>query len=249
MFFTSSSPIIIDGMVVTQLGGAGNGAVIAYDLATGNEKWKYGEEGPEYASPVVLTVEGSKQIVTLTEKSIVGIAVADGTLLWKQPFLPAQRAYNAITPIVQGQTVIYMGVGRGGKAVKIEKQADSFVPREVWNNPDLGPNYNTPVLIEGFLYGLTDNGHLFCMNAENGHTVWTDTATHGKGFGAIVSVGSAILALPSTSELIVYQSDSQKYTEIKRYTVADTPTYAHPVVAGNRIYVKDEESVAMWSIE
>ena len=96
-FFTAMSPIIVDGKVIAHLGGKGNGAMIAYDLASGDEKWRWNGEGPEYASPALLTVEGTKQIVTLAEKSIVAVSVADGKLLWKLPFVPARRAYNAVT--------------------------------------------------------------------------------------------------------------------------------------------------------
>jgi len=104
-------------------------------------KWQWTEEGPEYASPSLLTVEGTKQIVTLTEKSIVGIGVADGKLLWQLPFLPERRAYNAATPIIDGETVIYTGAGRGTKAVKIEKQTDGFAAKEIWSNAEVAPQY------------------------------------------------------------------------------------------------------------
>lgn len=80
------------------LGGKDNGAIIAYDLNTGDPKWQWTQEGPEYASPSLLTTEGTKQIVTLTEKSIVGIGIADGKILWQLPFVPERRAYNAATP-------------------------------------------------------------------------------------------------------------------------------------------------------
>ncbi|MBL7133838.1 MAG: PQQ-like beta-propeller repeat protein [Phycisphaerae bacterium] len=248
-FFTSCSPIIVGGAAVAQLGKAGNGAIIAFDLATGSEKWKWAEEGAEYASPAVLTVDGTEQIVTLTEKSIVGVGAADGKLLWKLPFAPGRRAYNAATPIVEGQTVIYTGAGRGAKAVKIEKQGDGFVAKELWSNPDLAPQYNTPVLKNGLLFGFSGGGNLYCINAKDGSTAWTDTAQHGRGFAAIVSAGSAMLALPSTSELIVYKPDGKAYAEIAKYKVAETPIYAHPVISGKRIFVKDQDSVAMWTIE
>ena len=88
-FFTSMSPIIVDGMAIVHVGGQGNGAIIAFDLANGEEKWRWAAEGPEYASPALMTVDGTKQIVTLAEKSIVGIATADGKLLWQLPFATA----------------------------------------------------------------------------------------------------------------------------------------------------------------
>jgi len=248
-FFTAMSPIIVDGMAIAHLGSQGNGAIMAYDLDTGNEKWKWAVEGPEYASPVLLTVGGTKQIVTLTEKNIVGVGADDGKLLWQLPFAPQGRAYNAATPIVEGQMVIYTGAGRGTKAVKIEKQTDGFTAKELWSNPDLAPQFNTPVLKGGLLFGLSNRGNLFCINAKTGQSAWTDTAQHGRGFAAMVSAGSCLLALPNTSELIVFKPEGKQYSEIARYKVSDTPTYAHPIISGNRVYVKDQESVAMWIVE
>ena len=120
---------------------------------------------------MVLTVDGTKQVVALTEKSIVGVGLSDGKLLWKLPFVPQRRAYNAATPMVDGETVIYTGAGRGTKAVKIEKQGDGFAPKELWSNPDLAPQYNTPVLVDGLLYGLSNRGNLFCIDAKTGKTM------------------------------------------------------------------------------
>jgi outer membrane protein assembly factor BamB len=245
-FFTAMSPIIVDGMAIAQLGGQGNGAIIAYDLASGDEKWRWAKEGPEYASPVLLTVAGTKQIVTLTEKSIVGLGVADGRLLWQLPFVPQRMAYNAATPIVDGQTVIYTGKARGTKAVKIEKQGDGFVTTELWSNPEVAPQFNTPVLKDGLLFGLSDRGNLFCINAQTGQTAWMDTTQRDRGgFAAIVDVGSCLLALPSNSELIAFEPSDKGYSQLAQIKISDTPTYAHPVIAGNRIFVKDQETVTM----
>jgi outer membrane protein assembly factor BamB len=249
-FFTAMSPIIIDGMVIAHLGGQGNGAIIACNLATGSEKWRWAEEGPEYASPALLTVDGTKQIVTLTEKSIVSIGVADGKLLWKLPFVPERRAYNAATPIIDGQTVIYTGAGRGTKAVKIEKQADGYSAKELWSNTEVAPQFNTPVLKDGLLFGLSNRGNFFCINSQTGETAWIDPAQSDRGgFTSIVDVGSVILALPSNSELIVVKPSDKEFMELARIKVSDTPIYAHPVIAGNRIFVKDEETLTMWTID
>jgi outer membrane protein assembly factor BamB len=249
-FFTGMSPMIVDGMAIAHLGGQGNGAIIAFDLTSGDEKWRWAGEAPEYASPALLTVDGTRQIVTLSEKSIVSVAVADGKLLWQLPFAPQGRAYNAATPIVDGQTVIYTGAGRGIKAVKVQKQGDTFVANELWSNPDVAPQFNTPVLKDGFLFGLSNTGNLFCVNAQTGQTAWTDTTSRDRqGFSAIVSAGSCLMALPSSAEMIVYKPDGKQYEEIAKIKVSDTPTYAHPVLAGNRIFIKDQETVAMLTVQ
>jgi outer membrane protein assembly factor BamB len=248
-FFTSMSPIIVDGMAIVHVGGQGNGGIIAFDLTTGDEKWRWAAEGPEYASPALMTVDGVKQIVTLAEKSIVGIATADGKLLWQLPFAPANRAYNAATPIIDGQTVIYMGAGRGIKAVKIEKKGDAFATAELWSNADVAPQFNTPVLRDGFLFGLSDKGNLFCVDSRTGKTAWVDqTARDRGGFAAVVGAGSCLMALPSSSELTVFKLNDKQYEELAKIKVSDTPIYAHPVIAGNRIIIKDQETVAMLTI-
>jgi len=249
-FFTGMSPIIVDGKVIAHLGGQGNGALIAYELSNGEEKWRWGEEGPEYASPALLDVGGTKQVVTLAEKSIVGVDVSDGKLLWRLPFAPQRRAYNAATPIIDGTTVIYTGACRGTKAVKIEKQADGFTAQELWSSPEPAPQFNTPVLKDGLLFGLSDRGNLYCINAQNGQTAWVDSTRRDRGgFAAIVDVGSVIFALPSSSELIIIKPSDSELTTLATFKVSDTPIYAHPVIAGHRIFIKDEGTVTLWRLD
>ncbi len=245
-FFTSMSPIIVDGMAFVQLGGQ-EGTTVAFDLATGEPKWKWAGDGPGYSSPVVLTVDGTKQIVTLTDKSAVGLGAADGKLLWQVPFAPKGMTYNAATPIVDGQTVIITGSGRGTKALKIEKQGDGFAAKELWSNPQLAPQFNSPVLKDGLLFGLSEKGMLYCIDAKTGKTAWTGT-TKLSNFGAIVDAGPVLLALPEKSGLIAFKPDAKQYEELARITVSSTPVYATPVVAGNRIIVKDAGAVTMWTL-
>ena len=248
-FHTAMSPIVVDPLAIVHLGKESQGAIVAYDLATGDPKWKWAGEGPAYASPVLLSIGSTAMIVTQTAKSMVGIDAADGKLLWQTPFAAQGMAYNAATPIVDAQTVIYSGQGRGTKAVKIEKQGDGFAGRMLWSNPDNSVAFNSPVLKNGLLFGLSQRGRFFCINARTGQTAWVEP-TGGRGdFGAIVDAGSVLLGLTGTSQLNVFQPNDKAYEELARFKVADTQTYAHPVVAGNRLFVKDQNSVTLWTIE
>jgi outer membrane protein assembly factor BamB len=247
-FFTASSPIVTGGLCIAQLGGESNGGIVAYDLATGDQKWKWTGDGTAYASPSLLTVEGTKMLVTLTAKKIVGLGVADGKLLWEAPFPVQGMSYNAATPIVEGQTVIYAGAGRGTKAVKIEKTADGFAAKELWSNPDNAVQFNSPVLKGGQIYGLSQKSVIFCLDAKDGKTLWT-TELGGRGFGSIVDAGSVLLALTPKGELAVFEPSDKEYKKLATYKVADTETYAYPVAAGKGLFVKEKDSLTLWNIE
>jgi len=248
-FFTAMSPIIVDGMCIAHLGGEGEGAAIAFDLTTGAQKWKWTGDSPAYASPVLMTVEGAKQLVVQGEKNLAGLAVSDGKLLWQVP-TPPQRKYffNSATPIVDGSTVIFTGQGAGTKALAIKKRDGGFAAKELWNNEKLGTGYNTPVLRDGFLFGLSDRGSFFCLDARTGKTAWTDSSKRDR-FGSIVDAGAVLLALPADSKLIAFKPSAKSYEQLAAIKVADSPTYAHPVVAGNRVFVKDRDALTMFTVE
>jgi outer membrane protein assembly factor BamB len=273
-FHVASSPIIVDGMVIVQLGKESDGGIVAYNLATGDQKWKWLEEGPGYASPVLVSVAGTKMIVTQTSKSVVAISVADGKALWRAPFAPQGMAYNAATPIVEGETVIYCGQGRGTTAVKLEKQGDGVGAKELWKNPDNSVQFNTPVLRNGFRYGLSARNDFFCINTQDGKTAWTAPFSapaagaegqgqsqgpggmrggrgmgRSAGYGSIVDGGSVLLALTPAGQLVAYEANEKSYTELARIKVADNQTYAYPIVSGKRLFVKDQDSVTLWTID
>ena len=166
-FFTATSPIVVDGMCIAQLGKKDTGVVAAFDLKTGDVKWKWGPgDCPSFSSPALMTVDGVKQIVALTEQRYVGISTADGKLLWEIPFESKGRAFNAPSPIIDGQTLIYTGATRGTKAVKIEKQDDGFAVKELWSSP-IATTFNTPVLKDGLLYGLSELRQLVLPERQN----------------------------------------------------------------------------------
>ncbi len=233
MFFTASSPIIVEGKCIACIGGGrgGAGGIVAFDLTTGEEKWRWTGEGPAYGSPVLMTVDGTNQLVTLMANSLVGVNVADGKLLWKTAY---KSRYNSETPIVDGQTVICSGT-TGTLAFKIAKEGDTFTPTQIWKKSEAASMYNTPVFKDGLLYGLAAGGggqgptKIFCMDAQTGALLWTDGTSRGE-CGEIFDAGSVLLALTSDSQLLVFKPSKTKFEEVAKYKVADSPTWAPPIL-------------------
>jgi outer membrane protein assembly factor BamB len=255
-FHPSSSPIVADGLCIAELGGGEGkkGGIVAYELATGNEKWKWTNEGPAYSSPMLMTIDGTKAIVTEMSKSVVAIGATDGKELWQVPFTAPRGSYNASTPMVDGQLVIYSGIGngRGTKAVKLEKKGDKLESKDQWTNPKTAVQFNTPVLRDGFLYGVSNKDELFCIDVKTGETLWTATPfppAKRSGYGSVVDLGPVLMGLTQTGKLVVFEPNGKEFKEVANYEVAKSDTYAYPVVSGNRIYIKDKDAVTVWTIE
>ncbi len=246
-FFTGASPLIADGMCIIHTGKKDDGQVLAYDLNTGNEKWKWSGEGPSYSSPSVMTIDGKKVVIVITEKNIMALGLTDGKLLWQIATPVQQRYYNCVSPYIDGQTIYLTGQGTGTKAIKVEKSGNDYITKELWSNAEVGAKWNTPILKDGFLYGFTDQKRIYCLNAATGQTAWIDNAVNSD-FSTIVDCGSVIIALTSTGNLLVLKPDSKACTEVVKYKVSDTSIYGYPVISGNSIYIKDAENLMMFKL-
>jgi outer membrane protein assembly factor BamB len=248
MFYTSTSPIIADGKCIVHLDN-----LIAYDLADGTEKWTWVGGQTPYGSPVLMTVDGVKQVVTPTQGAVAGVGLADGKLLWKFDFGGKQYFSTYGTPIVDGSTVIYaapFGKGPGGATVayQIEKKGDVFQATPIWESKVAPHQYNTPVLKDGLLFGLSAGKTFYCMDAKTGKELWKDSTPRGET-GGILNAGSVLLALSEKSGLVAFEPSAKGYSEVAQYKVASTPGYSYPAVAGNRVYVKGAQDLSLWTIE
>ena len=185
-FATSSSPIVVDGIVIAQLGRERGGSILGLDLATGDQKWKWTEDGPAYGSPVLVSIDGMKAILAPTDKNMVALAASDGKVLWK--IMYTQGRYNAASPIVDGDKLVYAGPTKGITAEKLAKDGDELKSENVWSNGDNSLMFNTPVLKDGLLFGISNLNSLFCVDASDGKTVWNCAAgesSHGRRSPAV----------------------------------------------------------------
>ncbi len=247
-FYTSTSPLIADGKVVVYLG-----ALTALDLATGEQKWRWAGGSTPYGSPVLMTVGGVKQVVTPSGNSVVGVGLDDGKLLWQFKFKGSGYASTYDTPILDGDTVIYVAPGgRRGVgstlAFKVQKTSDGFTATEVWQTKQLAYMYNTPVLRDGLLFGLSMDKKFFCADAKTGKELWKDATARGEA-GGVLSAGPVMVALTGDSHLTVFRPSAKGYEEVARYRVSATSGLPYPILAGNRVYVKGRDSLTLWTLD
>jgi outer membrane protein assembly factor BamB len=246
IYGVAQSPVFDRGDLIVHVGGRGRGALTAFDAATGAVRWTWKGDGPGYASPVVADIGGTRQVVTFTETLLVGVSKANGELLWKVPF-KTPWDQNAVTPVVTADTVVYGGLDHPVRAIRVVRRGSAWATEPLWENADVGSYMSTPVVDGGRLYGFSNRkrGQLFCLDAASGMTVWLSDGRQGDN-AALVAGGGAVFALTTDAELFVVPQTAGTFAPLRRYRVAESPTWAHPVVTSGGVLVKDKETVAYW---
>jgi outer membrane protein assembly factor BamB len=244
-FGMAASPIGDKDLVILHPGSYG--PLTAYDANTGAVRWT-AKGDSAYASPIIVELGGVRQVVSMTQKSVIGVAVADGALLWEYPW-KWSGTDSAITPNVYGETIIVASQRAPVAALKPVRRGGDWVVEVVWENKDVSMFMSNPALIRDTMFGLSEksSGQFFALDVKTGKTLWLGQPREASNT-AVVKAGDLIFMLNDDAELIVARSSQTGFEPLKRYTVADSATWAQPAITGNRFFVKDVTSLALWTL-
>jgi outer membrane protein assembly factor BamB len=247
VFGAAVSPIASGSNIIVHVGGPKDGALTAFDAATGAVRWSWKGDGPAYATPIVATLGGVPHVITQSQSNVVGVSAKDGTLLWQIPFTTAYDQ-NIVSAVVADGLVIYSGLSKPTTAIRVALKDGKWTTEEVWKNADVPMYMSSPVASAGRLCGLThrNSGQFFCLDLKSGKTLWTSDARQGENAG-IFSAGDVFIAATTAGNLIAFRNNPAAFDVVKRYKVADSPVWAHPVPAGRGILIKDVDSLAYWT--
>jgi hypothetical protein len=237
---TAASPLAVAGRVVVQTGSdVHGGRIAALEPATGKVVWEWKGSGPGYASPIVIDVAGTKQIVALTNSSIVGIDANGGQELWSVSF-PDEWHENIVTPLWTGTQLVVSGTRQGTHAFAITNTGGKWRAAETWINKDVAMYMSSPVNGDGLIYGFSakKKGQFVALNAHTGAVLWTTEGRAGDQ-AAVLLTPRHLVYLMNSAELIVAKRGGDSFTVEKRYQVADSETWAMPVILGTDLIVRD----------
>ncbi|HYI96471.1 MAG TPA: PQQ-binding-like beta-propeller repeat protein [Bryobacteraceae bacterium] len=241
-FGMAASPLGYDDLILAHPGNYG--PLTAFEASTGKVRWA-ASEGGAYASPILVEIGGTKQIVATTQKSLLGISVEDGSLLWRHAWAPEMPI---ITPVQYGEVLLVSGRNAGVAAIRLRKKIGKWTSEIVWETKEVSMYMSNPVLIRDTLFGLshTASGRFFALDAKTGKILWLGEPREAMNT-AIVKAEDLLFILNDDAELIVARSSDVKFEPLKRYIVAEAATWAQPAISGKRVFVKDVSSLALWT--
>ena len=247
---SSNSPIVDSKRVVAHFGNDKEGLLAALDVETGKEVWTQGKDGTCYSSPLLVNHQGVRQIIEWNHRALVGVESKSGRLLWEFPFPHTSHNQNMPTPSFHKGRVLLGGENRGVHGLEPKLKDGVWSVTAHWNQRKVALDMSSAVMNGNLLYGFSHfgRGRFFCLDPKTGKVLWQGPERTGENV-TFLSIPGHILALLNNGELQVIAARANRYEKVASWRVAETPTWAPPVLLQKSILIKDRETLTLWALE
>jgi outer membrane protein assembly factor BamB len=240
----ASSPLVVGDIVIV----AASGKLVAYDLATGTPRWSGADGGDSYSSPQFVTIDGVPQILLMSAVGATSVAPPDGKLLWKYAWPSGTRIMQpAVT--ADGNLLITSGDAMGGvgmRRIAVALGPAGWTTEQRWMSTGLKPSFNDTVVHNGYAFGF-DGGILACLDVKDGTRKWKG-GRYGQGQLLLLSDQDLLLVISEEGELALVKAAPDQFTELARFPALEGKTWNHPVLAGDRLLVRNDSEMAAFRL-
>ena len=237
----SESPLVIGEKVLVNAGGP-EASIVALNKKDGALIWKSQSDRAGYSSAMPVQIGNTTQVVFFTHQRAIGLDLKDGKLLWEYG-RAANNVANAATPVVRGNRVfISSDYGTGAGLLEIKATGAS----EVYFTRDMRNHHSSSILIGDHLYGFS-GGILTAMRFDTGEVAWRDRSV---GKGSLVYADGNLYALSENGVVGLIEATPTGYSEKGRFRIPQDslPTWTHPVVAGGKLFLRDQDTVYAYDV-
>lgn len=283
-FGVGCSPLIHNGLVLAMVGGSpaedalippgrldrvtpNGSALVAFDLATGEEKWKAGDDLASYSSPRLMTLGDRTLVLLFARDGLLAVDADTGKALWHYPHRSRMlESVNAMVPVVSGNRVLISECYEVG-SVLLEVDVDSV--REVWKDPvsrrqqAMRAHWSTPIVVDDWLYGASGRNEpdsdLRCIGLTDRSPGWVDfrrsraSLLHIDGHFVVLDESGLLQLVKAdpTQFTVVTETDLEAITparSLRGYVPPGTPYWAAPMVSHGLLYVRGNQSIVCFDL-
>ncbi len=242
-FGAGSTPIVVDGKLLVNVGGNNGAGIVALSPADGKLLWKSTDEAASYSSPTVTTLDGTKHVIFVTRLNVVSIDPTDGALRFRFPFGARGPTVNAANPLALGDHLfVSSSYGVGARWAKFSAR-DATVE---WDSDDvMSSQYTTCVQKDGYLYGIDGRqdvgvARLRCFDPKTGKVAWTE---EGYGTGTLILADDKLVILKTDGKLVLAEPSPQAFRPLATAELFDTTAQALPALAAGRLFARDTKTL------
>ncbi len=263
----SGAPLIHKNLVILHIGGRDGACVVALEKRSGEEVWRALNDRAQYSAPVIIEQAGQPVCVVWTGDSVAGLDPDTGKVHWRHPFAPTRMPIGIATPVVEEDRLFVTSFYDGSLMLRLRD--DRPAVERLWRRagPDerqtdaLHSIISTPLLRNGYIYGVDSYGELRCLDASTGDRLWEDrTATPRERWSNIhfVRNGDKVWMFNERGELLITRLSPQGFEEIDRAKLIapttdqlrrrDGVTWAHPAFAYRHVFARNDRELVCASL-
>ena len=245
MWGFSSSPLVVGSLVVVFAGGAGDKGTLAFDIESGEPRWLAAGGDHSYSSPQMCTVGGEALVAMVTN---AGLDLLDPETGKARLNYELKNDATALQPQTVNANTMLITTGMMGRTrcIRISKDAGGLSAEELWTSRYLKPHFNDYVLFEGHAYGF-DGAIFTCVDLETGGRQWKK-GRYRKGQVLLLKDSGLLLVAGERGEVVLLKADPAGHTELARIQALEGRTWNHPVVVGDRLYIRNAQEAACYRL-
>ena len=258
----AASPLVEGDLIIVQIGGEGEACLVAFDKATGEQRWRSFDDTASYSAPIVIKQAGKRVLVCYTGANIVGLDPRSGKVHWQHPFPPKRMVLGIATPVLHKGMLFFTNFYDGSLLLKVDKK--KLAVEKVWqrvgsnekNTDSLQSIISTPYLRGDHIYGVDSFGQLRCLELRTGDRVWESLEAVPKARWATIHFirnGKQVWMFNEKGELIIARLSPKGFKEISRAKLIE-PTlgqlnrrggvcWAHPAFANKHVFARNDEEL------
>lgn len=242
----SSSPLVVESSVIVHAGGEGDKGTLAFDVETGKLNWSAPAGDHSYSSPQLSTIAGEDLVLMLTNAGLDLLNPQTGAQRLVYPW--EDESYRVLQPqIVDGDSVLLStGMGVGTRRIRITNGDGELSAEELWTSRHLKPDFNDLVIYQGHGYGF-DGAIFTCIDLATGERMWKG-GRYGKGQVLLLADSGLLLVASEHGDVVLLKADPSERMELTKFQALEGKTWNHPVVIGDRLYIRNAQEAACYRL-
>ncbi len=246
MWGFSASPLVVGSVVIVHTGGPGDKGLLAFDVATGKLAWSAPAGNDSYSSPQLNRICNEDFVLMLSNLGLVFINPANGktALNYEWKF----DNYRALQPslIAENTFILPSAMGTGTRAIQVSSADGKLTAKELWTSPKMNPDFTDFVCHQGYAYGVL-GGLYTCVDLKTGERKWRE-GRYGKGQALLLADSGLLLIAAEQGQVVLVKADPTAHTEVASFQALEGKTWNHPVVVGDRLYVRNSQEAAAYQL-
>lgn len=254
----AAAPLVEGDLLILQIGGK-EACIVALDKQTGESRWQALDDEASYSAPVMIDQADRRVLVCWTGERVTGLDPTSGKLFWEFAFKPKNWPIAIAMPVVDGDRLLCSEAEQGSLLLRTVDEplgVEKIWHRRSEDGPALHALISTPLIINGYLYGVDSEGILRCLDLENGEQLWQDeTAVDPQKWATIhmVKNGDRVWMFNEHGELIIAKLSPKGFEEISRAHLIDPTTdqlrrrkgvtWAHPAYAYRHVFARNDKEL------